>query len=46
VVGRIELPFTTQVGGTLYEYAALYITESGTAPSITVSAYGAVLMEP
>lgn len=46
VVGRIELPFCTQVGGTLYEYAALYIVESGTLPSITVSAFVAVLMEP
>lgn len=46
VVGRIELPFCTQIGGVLYEYAALYVTEAGTSPSIQFSAFVAVIPEP
>jgi hypothetical protein len=45
-IGRIELPFCTQIAGMLYEFAALYIVEAGTLPSITVSSFVAVLMEP
>ncbi|WGR74337.1 MULTISPECIES: hypothetical protein [unclassified Bradyrhizobium] len=46
VVGRYELPFMTQQGGNIYEYVALYIVEAGTAPSISLSAFVAVLVEP
>jgi len=45
VVGRYEVPFCTQIAGVLYEYAALYITTGGTTPSITASAFIAVLPE-
>lgn len=46
VVGRIELPFCTQVLGNLYEYIGLYLVAAGTTPSITYAAFVAVLMEP
>lgn len=46
VVGRVELPFCTQVCGSLYEYIGCYVVEAGTSPSITISGFVAVLQEP
>lgn len=46
VVGRIELPFCTQVAGSLYEYVGVYVTMGGTTPSLTMSGFVAVLQEP
>lgn len=46
VIGRYELPFVTQIAGVLYEYAALYLVIGGTAPSVSLSAFVAVLAEP
>jgi hypothetical protein len=45
VIGRYELSFCTQLAGVLYEYAKIYIAESGTAPSITTVAFIAVQPE-
>jgi len=44
--GRIELLWTNQIAGTIYEYAKLYVTMAGTSPSITFNAFVAVLPEP
>lgn len=46
VVGRYELMFTTNVAGSLYEYVALYLVLGGTSPSISLSAFLAVMPEP
>lgn len=46
VVGRIELPFCTQVAGALFEYVGVYVTMGGTSPSITFDGFVAVLQEP
>lgn len=46
VAGRLELPFCTQVAGTLYEYVGVYLVIGGTLPSITLQGFIAVLQEP
>lgn len=46
VVGRLEIPFCTQVAGVLYEYFGVYVVISGTTPSITFQGFVAVLQEP
>ena len=43
--GRYELMFSTQLAGQIYEYVALYLVLGGTAPSINISAFLAVLPE-
>lgn len=45
-VGRYELPFTNEQNGTPYEFIKLYVEETGTTPSITFTAFVAVLPEP
>lgn len=44
--GRYELPFCTEQNNVKYQYAKLYIVPTGTTPSISFSAYVAVLPEP
>jgi len=45
VIGRYEIPFATQIAGTIYEYAALYVVCGGTTPSITTLSFVAILPE-
>lgn len=46
VIGRVELGFTNQVAGTIYEYMKVYLTAGGTTPSINIEGFVAVLPEP
>ncbi len=46
VTGRLELLFCTQVAGNLMEFLQLYVVMGGTSPSITYTAFVAVLPEP
>lgn len=46
VVGRVEIPFCTQVAGLLFEFIGVFITTGGTTPSITLQGFVAVLQEP
>ncbi len=46
VIGRYELGFTNQAGGNLFEYIKAVLTAGGTTPSISISAFVAVLPEP
>lgn len=45
VTGRIELMFSTNLAGSLYEYVGLYCVIAGTTPSITYDAFVSVLPE-
>lgn len=45
VVGRYEIMFSTNVAGSLYEYAAVYVVVGGTNPSITFDGFIAILPE-
>ena len=44
--GRYELLFATEQDDTKYQYIKLYMVLSGTTPSVTLSAFVAVLPEP
>lgn len=44
--GRIELFFTTERLNTKYEFIKLYLDVGGTTPSVTYTAFVAVLPEP
>lgn len=44
--GRVELGFTNNIQGALYQYAKLFITCGGTTPSINILSFIAVLPEP
>ena len=46
VTGRYEVMFSTNIAGSLYEYAQVYLVEGGTNPSITYAGFFAVLPEP
>lgn len=46
VTGRYEIMCATQIAGTIYEYVALYLVAAGTLPSISLSAFLAVIPEP
>lgn len=46
VTGRIELGFTNQIEGNIYQYAKLYLVIGGTTPSINLAAFIAVTPEP
>lgn len=46
VTGRVEIPFTNEQCGTIYEYVALYIVIGGTTPTINIEAFVAVTGEP
>lgn len=46
VIGRIELGFTNQIEGNIYQYGKLYLVLGGTTPSINVTAFVAVTPEP
>jgi hypothetical protein len=46
VTGQYEIPFSTNQGGSLYEFIALYVVAAGTSPSITFTADIGVMMEP
>lgn len=46
VTGRIELGFTNQVSGNIYQYAKLFLTLGGTTPSINITSFIAVTPEP
>jgi hypothetical protein len=46
VIGRIELGFTNQVEGNIYQYGKLYLVIAGTAPSISLTAFVSVTPEP
>lgn len=46
VIGRVELGFTNQVSGNIYQYAKLFLTLGGTTPSINLQAFVAVTPEP
>lgn len=46
VTGRIELGFTNQVEGNIYQYAKLYLVLGGTLPSINIQSFVAVTPEP
>lgn len=43
VTGRYELLWTNQQGGTIYENVGVYLVAGGTAPSLTVNGFHAVL---
>jgi hypothetical protein len=45
VVGTYEIMFSTNVAGSLYQYAAVYLTVAGTTPSITANGFFSVLPE-
>ena len=44
--GRYEVMFCTQQGGAIYEFLQMYLVLGGTTPSISISAFVAVLPEP
>jgi hypothetical protein len=46
VTGRYEVMFCTQQAGNIYEFLQLYLVAGGTLPSISISAFVAVLPEP
>jgi hypothetical protein len=43
VTGRYEVMFSTNIAGSLYEYAAVYLVTGGTNPSINIDGFFAVL---
>jgi hypothetical protein len=46
VTGRVELGFTNQVSGNIYQFAKLFLTLGGTTPSINIGAFVSVTPEP
>ena len=46
VVGRYEIPFTNNIAGSIYQYVKLYLVIGGTAPTINVTSFVAVMPEP
>lgn len=46
VIGRYEVGFTNQVAGTIYEFAAVFLTVAGTTPSVNILGFIATLPEP
>lgn len=44
-VGRVEVGFCTQKCGTIYEWVKCYLVAAGTTPSISISAFVAVIPE-
>src|SRR5262249_15479509 len=46
VVGRYELPFSTEQANVKYQYVKLRVVTGGTTPSISFQAFAAVLPEP
>jgi hypothetical protein len=45
VTGRYEIMFSTNIAGSIYEYAALYLVIGGTTPTISIESFLAVLPE-
>ena len=45
VTGRLEIMFSNNVAGSIYEYVGVYLAVGGTTPSISVEAFLAVLPE-
>lgn len=45
VIGRIELGFTNNIAGSIYEFMKVYLTTGGTTPSVNISGFVAVLPE-
>lgn len=43
VIGRIELGFTNNLAGSIYQFLKVYLTTGGTTPSVNISAFVAVL---
>lgn len=43
VIGRVELPFSNEILGVIYEYVKLYAVVAGTNPSISFQAFVAPL---
>lgn len=46
VIGRVEIGFTNNISGLLYQYAKLFVTAGGTTPSINILSFIAVTPEP
>lgn len=46
VIGRIEVGFTNQVCGNIFQYVKLFLTLGGTTPSINLLAFVSVTPEP
>jgi len=46
VTGRIELGFTNQIEGNIYQFGKLYAVLGGTTPSLSIAAFVAVTPEP
>lgn len=46
VIGRVELGFTNNLAGSIYQFVKAYLTTGGTTPSINISSFIAVLPEP
>jgi hypothetical protein len=46
VIGRVELGFTNNLAGAIYQYLKVYLTTGGTTPSINILSFVAVLPEP
>jgi hypothetical protein len=43
VIGRIEIMFSNNVAGSIYEYVGVYLAVGGTTPTTNIEAFLAVL---